>query len=58
MMPYRAHESHLSSVLTEEQVKELIDKRKQGWTYKKLGLYFGVHRNTIYNILKRANDDK
>jgi len=56
-MAYRAHDSHLSAALTKEQVEELIERRKEGWTYKKLAAHFGVHRNTIYNILKRVKND-
>jgi len=40
------------SKLTDQQVQELRYRRSQGWTYKELATYFGVHYQTVYNIVR------
>lgn len=51
---YRSMDKLLSHTLPEEEVYELIRMHKEGKTLRQLGNEFGVHRNTVSNILKRA----
>ena len=53
-MTYRAHTDLLSHVLDEDEVDELISMYKKGDKIVAMAAYFGVHRNTITNVLDRA----
>lgn len=53
-MAYRSRDLLLSHTLTIDEVHELIRLHKEGWTLRQLGDEFGVHRNTVSNILNRA----
>lgn len=53
-MPYESRNDLLSHKLTEKEVEELIKLRKQGVTLKTLANQFGVHQNTVRNVIKRA----
>ena len=37
----------------EERNKDLVKKRKQGWSYRKLAIHFNLDVKTIYEILQR-----
>jgi len=52
-MAYRARDNLFSHILDEDQVDELIMMWKKGATIKSLAEYFGVHENTITNIVSR-----
>lgn len=52
-MPYRAREL-LSHVLTPEQVSDLLMKHRKGKAVRDIAKEFGVHRNTVSNIINRA----
>lgn len=47
-----------SHKLTPQQVQEMFYMHKQGMSYTQLSRKFGVHRNTIYNILQRIKQER
>jgi len=57
-MAYRRKEEMLSDVLDDEQIEELLYMKKIGSTQQEMADHFGVHRNTVYNILKRHQQRK
>jgi len=52
-MAYESRNDLLSHKLTQLEVTQLLQKRKQGVTLKALAEEFGVHKNTVINIVKR-----
>lgn len=52
-MAYESRNDLLSHKLTQSEVQQLLDKRRKGITLKALAEEFGVHRNTVINIVKR-----
>lgn len=49
-------EKHSMAILTEPQVIEMRRLRAySGWTYKRLGVKFGVHKQTICSIIHRKS---
>lgn len=57
-MAYRQRDELLSHVLDEDEVEELIQHRKEGLTLVQLAKMYGVHKNTVRNILRRAEAAK
>lgn len=52
-MAYESRSDLLSHKLTQSEVSQLLQKRRQGVTLKALAEEFGVHKNTVINIVKR-----
>lgn len=52
-MAYESRNDLLSHKLTQSEVSQLLQKRKQGVTLKALAEEFDIHRNTVINIVKR-----
>lgn len=53
-MAYRQRDELASHVLTEEEVAELVQLRKEGWTFEQLAVEFDIHKNTVRNILRKV----
>lgn len=53
-MSYRARPEIFSLLLTEQEVRELIELRRMGVTLSQLANQFNVHENTVRNILRRV----
>jgi len=51
---YRKRADLLSAQLTNEEVKQLCRLHKNGRPQKQLAEEFGVHRNTVRNVINRA----
>lgn len=54
---YISQERLYSHKLTPQEVQELVYMHKQGMSYTQLSRKFGVHRNTVYNILQRIKKE-
>lgn len=57
MSDYISQERLYSHKLTPQEVQELVYMHKQGMSYTQLSRKFGVHRNTVYNILQRIKKE-
>jgi lambda repressor-like predicted transcriptional regulator len=45
-------ENHPRAKMTEKDVREAIDLRKRGWSFKDLASKYGVKKSSIYNAVK------
>lgn len=46
-----------NAVLTDEQVREIVELYDSGWTQKALAERYGVHRNTIWREIRNVNKE-
>lgn len=53
IMAYRRREDSLSDALTDKQVEQLIKMRREGAKLREVAHAFGVHKNTVINIMNR-----
>lgn len=57
-MPYESRDDLLSHKLTQEEVEELVALRRKGTTLKQLAKQYGIHENTVRNIINRYKATK